>query len=69
MREVSDGDRFTVTVDDREIEVLDGLTILQALANEGIDVPSLCHDIRLKRSNGSCGLCVVELGDAGPAGT
>ncbi|KQY43961.1 NAD(P)-binding protein [Cellulomonas sp. Root137] len=66
MREVTDGARFTVTVDDREIEVLDGLTILQALANEGIDVPSLCHDIRLKRSNGSCGLCVVELGTSTP---
>ncbi|WP_315092862.1 NAD(P)-binding protein [uncultured Cellulomonas sp.] len=66
MREISDSERFTVTVNDRDIEVLGGLTILQALTNEGIDVPSLCHDIRLKRSNGSCGLCVVELGTDAP---
>ena len=66
MREVSQDARFTITVNNREIEVLGGLTILQALLNEGIDVPTLCHDIRLKRSNGSCGLCMVELGTEAP---
>ncbi|HRA51655.1 NAD(P)-binding protein [Actinotalea sp.] len=62
MRELSGSERFTITANNREIEVYGGLTILQALLKEGIDVPSLCHDIRLKRSNGSCGLCVVEVG-------
>ena len=59
----SERDRITVTVDGHEIKVDPGLTILQALATEGIAIPSLCHDVRLERSNASCGLCVVEVGD------
>ena len=66
MRELSESDRFTVTVNNREIEVFEGLTILEALVLEGIEVPSLCHDIRLERSNGNCGLCVVEVGAEAP---
>lgn len=66
MHELSESDRFTVTVNNREIEVVAGLTILDALTLEGIEVPSLCHDIRLERSNGNCGLCVVEVGSEAP---
>ena len=66
MPELADHERITVTVNDREIDVDSNLTILQALVKEGVDIPSLCHDIRLKRSNGSCGLCVVELGETTP---
>ncbi|BDO43051.1 NAD(P)-binding protein [Cellulomonas sp. NTE-D12] len=66
MRELSDDDRITITVNGRETQVFGGLTILQALDKENIEVPSLCHDIRLKRSNGSCGLCVVEVGETNP---
>lgn len=61
MRPLSENDRITVTVNNREIQVFDDLTILKALVMEGIEVPSLCHDVRLKRSNGNCGLCVVEV--------
>ncbi|MCG2797371.1 MAG: FAD-dependent oxidoreductase, partial [Cellulomonas sp.] len=66
MREPDPSERFAITVNNRQIEVFGGLTILEALLKEGIEVPSLCHDIRLTRSNGSCGLCVVEVGDAQP---
>ena len=66
MRELSENERLTITVNNREIQVFDGLTILDALLKEGIEVPSLCHDIRLTRSNGSCGLCVVEVGTDAP---
>ncbi len=59
-------ERVTVTVNDREIEVDAGVNLLQALGNEGIEVPSLCNDVRLKRANGSCGLCVVEVGQDAP---
>ncbi|WP_420828424.1 NAD(P)-binding protein [Dehalobacterium formicoaceticum] len=55
--------RIPVTVNGRVIEVYDKLTILQALIQEDIHVPHLCYDIRLDRSNGNCGLCVVELGE------
>lgn len=57
-------ERVTVTVDGREVIVDAGLTILSALSQEGFDIPSLCHDVRLERANGSCGLCVVEVGAA-----
>ncbi|WP_149205380.1 NAD(P)-binding protein [Actinotalea subterranea] len=66
MRVLDESGRFSITVNNRELEVYDGLTILQALTAEGIEIPSLCHDIRLKRSNGSCGLCVVEVGEDTP---
>jgi len=53
----------TITVDNREIEVVEGRMLLDALHDAGIDVPSLCHDVRLPRAIGSCGLCVVEIGE------
>ena len=66
VRELSESERFPITVNNREIQVYEGLTILKALVMEGIEIPSLCHDIRLKRSNGNCGLCVVEVGADSP---
>lgn len=65
MKELSNHKRIKVTVNGREIEVYDNLTILQALLQEDIHIPHLCYDIRLERSNGNCGLCVVELGANG----
>jgi len=62
MKELANHKRIKVTVNGREIEVYDNLTILQALLQEEIHIPHLCYDIRLERSNGNCGLCVVELG-------
>lgn len=63
MKEITKHKRINVTVNGREIEVYDDLTILQALLQEDIHIPHLCYDIRLERSNGNCGLCVVELGE------
>lgn len=56
-------ERITVTVNGHEMEVYEGLTVLQALLQEGLHIPHLCYDIRLPRSNGNCGLCMVEVGD------
>jgi formate dehydrogenase major subunit len=55
--------RVTITVDGQPREVHAGLTLLQALREEGIHVPHLCYDLRLSRANGNCGLCVVEVED------
>jgi formate dehydrogenase major subunit len=63
MKTLTNHKRIKVTVNGREIEVYDNLTILQALLQEDIHIPHLCYDIRLERSNGNCGLCVVELED------
>ncbi|MDD3652902.1 MAG: [FeFe] hydrogenase, group A [Desulfotomaculaceae bacterium] len=63
MKKITNHKRIRVTVNKRDIEVYDDLTILQALLQEDIQIPHLCYDIRLERSNGNCGLCVVELSD------
>jgi formate dehydrogenase major subunit len=63
MKKFTNHQRINVTVNERKIQVCEGLTILQALLQEDIHIPHLCYDIRLERSNGNCGLCVVELGE------
>lgn len=65
MKSLADRQRIKVTVNGREIDVYDNLTILQSLLQEDIHIPHLCYDLRLDRSNGNCGLCVVELGPNG----
>lgn len=62
MRNIENNRRICVVVNGREIEVFSDLTILQALLQEDIHIPHLCYDIRLERSNGNCGLCVVDVG-------
>ncbi len=49
-----------VIVDGRAIEVPEGATALQALRIAGLDVPTACHDPRLKPS-GACRLCLVRV--------
>lgn len=63
MKTITNRKRIKVIVNTKEIEVYDDLTILQALLQEDIHIPHLCYDIRLERSNGNCGLCVVEVGE------
>lgn len=49
-----------VTIDDREIEVENGSTIMEAANRAGIPIPKLCY---LKDINeiGACRVCVVEI--------
>ena len=47
-------------IDGRLHEFKDGITILQALRRVGIEVPTLCHDDRLK-PYAACRLCVVAI--------
>jgi NADH dehydrogenase/NADH:ubiquinone oxidoreductase subunit G len=49
-----------VTVNGETHEIKDRGTILQALRSLGIEVPTLCHDERLK-PQGACRLCVVSV--------
>ena len=63
MQDLREDTRFAISVDGAEVQVDAGLTILSALKKEGIDIPSLCNDVRLERANGNCGLCVVEVGE------
>ncbi|HSN44440.1 MAG TPA: NAD(P)-binding protein, partial [Propionibacteriaceae bacterium] len=62
MFEPNDPPDVSITVDGHAIHVREGLTILTALQQAGHPVPSLCHDLRLERANGNCGMCLVEVG-------
>ncbi|MBI5188428.1 MAG: molybdopterin-dependent oxidoreductase [Nitrospirae bacterium] len=48
-----------LTINDKKITVEEGTTILQAALENGIKMPNLCYDKRLK-PYGACRLCVVE---------
>lgn len=47
-------------INHQQYEFEDGLTILQALRQIGDEVPTLCHDDRLKPA-GDCRMCLVEI--------
>jgi bidirectional [NiFe] hydrogenase diaphorase subunit len=49
-----------MTVDDREFEVPENVTVLEILRAQGIKIPTLCYHPALKPS-GSCKLCAVEV--------
>lgn len=49
-----------LTINDKNITVEDGTTILKAAQQNGIKIPNLCFDKRL-RPYGGCRLCVVEV--------
>lgn len=49
-----------LTINDKKISVEEGTTILKAAQKNGIKIPNLCFDKRL-RPYGGCRLCVVEV--------
>lgn len=51
--------RDTITVNGQPVEIEPGRLMIHVLREQGIEVPTLCHDDRLK-PYGGCRLCVVE---------
>ena len=49
-----------LTIDGHEVEVADGLSILQACQSIGIEVPHFCFHERLSIA-GNCRMCLVEV--------
>ncbi len=49
-----------ITIDNKEIKVNKDYTVLKVCRDMGINIPTLCHDDRLK-SQSACRLCVVEI--------
>ncbi len=49
-----------ITIDDRQIEVAEGTTILKAAEQEGIHIPHLCYHPAFP-SEGNCRMCLVEI--------
>ena len=48
-----------LNIDGRELLGYEGQTVLEIARENGIEIPTLCHDERVKMY-GSCGVCVVE---------
>jgi len=51
---------MTIYINGQEIQCEAGQTILEAARQYGIEIPTLCHDERIK-TYGACGICVVEI--------
>lgn len=58
-------ENITLKIDNREISVSKGSTILEVARSMGIDIPTLCYmnleDLCIKNAPASCRLCVVEV--------
>ncbi len=52
--------QFNITMNDRLLAGRSGQTILDVALANGIEIPNLCHDSRLKPT-GSCRLCLVDV--------
>ncbi len=53
-------DTVTVNIDGRDMSVAEGTPLIEAAAQAGIHIPTLCYCPGLK-STGACRMCVVEL--------
>lgn len=51
---------ISLNIDGKEVKGFQGQTILEIASENNIEIPTLCHDERVK-PYGSCGLCVVEI--------
>jgi len=54
-----------LTIDNKQVEVEKGTTVLDAARKMGIDIPTLCHmrldDLSIENKPGGCRICVVEV--------
>ena len=48
-----------ITIDDKEVEAAEGMTVLEAAQSVGIAIPTLCHNEKLE-PYGGCRICTVE---------
>ena len=53
-------DLRTIVIDDRELEVPGGMTLIQACEEAGIEIPRFCYHERLSIA-GNCRMCLVEV--------
>ncbi len=52
--------KITLTIDDQQVEAKEGMTVLGAIKEAGIYIPTLCYHPSLS-PYGGCRLCVVEI--------
>jgi bidirectional [NiFe] hydrogenase diaphorase subunit len=58
---------LNVTINDRQLQVEEGKTILEVALDEGIKIPTLCYHKELT-PYGACRLCLVEIVGGGRPG-
>ena len=58
---------ITLEIDGKEVKAKEGMTILEAARNVGIDIPTLCYH-RGSDPYGACRLCTVEIIQRGGQG-
>ncbi len=53
-------DKFSIEINGHACEAVNGETVVDVAAREGIEIPTLCHDTRLEPA-GACRVCLVEV--------
>ncbi|SKC85536.1 NADH-dependent [FeFe] hydrogenase, group A6 [Maledivibacter halophilus] len=60
--------KIKIKINDQELTVPEGITILEASHEAGVKIPTLCHldlhDLQLYNKTASCRVCMVELVDS-----
>lgn len=51
---------ISTTINQQDFQFSEGISVLDACRSVGVDIPTLCHDERLKPI-GSCRMCLVEV--------
>ena len=63
-----DRKQIKVKINDQDLMVPEGITVLEAAHEAGVKIPTLCHldlhDLQLYNKTASCRVCMVELVDA-----
>ncbi len=57
-------DNILLTIDGKEVQTKQGMTVLEAAQGAGIEIPTLCHHEKLE-PYGGCRLCTVEVESRG----
>jgi bidirectional [NiFe] hydrogenase diaphorase subunit len=50
-----------ISINGKNIQAVEGMTVLEVAKKEGIYIPTICHHAALK-PEGTCRLCIVEVG-------
>lgn len=60
-------EQIKIKINDHELSVPEGITILEAAGEAGVKIPTLCHldlhDLQLHNKTASCRVCMVEVGE------
>lgn len=51
---------INLIIDEKNVQVPEGTSIIQAALDNGIDIPSLCY-LKECSNVGKCGVCAVEV--------